>query len=106
MGELKNWHVAFNLPPNTQGELLITGFEEKAIGLNSQKDIEIPSDVEITVFNSPLKQLQIGIDPESVVCKEGLQLIQSIHDKPACVENTSVKKLVERGWARSHTGSS
>ncbi len=101
MGELKNWHVAFNLPPNTQGELLITGFEEKAIGLNSQKDIEVPSDIEITVFNSPLKQLQIGIDPEDVVCKGDLHLIQSIHGKPACVENNSVKKLVERGWAKS-----
>ena len=98
--ELKNWHVAFNLPPNTQGKLLITGFEKKTVGLNSQKEIELPSDIEIMVFNSPLKQLQIGIDPESVVCKEGLQLIQSIHDKPACVKNNSVKKLVERGWAK------
>lgn len=96
--ELKNWHVAFILAPRTQGELLITGFEKKPVESNSQKNLEIPSNIEIKVFNPPLKQLQIGIEPEDVICKKGLELISSSKDKPACVTPSTAVKLVERGW--------
>jgi len=58
--------------------------------------------IEITVIKSPLKQLQVGIEPKDVKCKVGFQLILDItHDRPACVENNSVAKLVERGWVSS-----
>ena len=87
---------------------MISGFEEpdesiseKLSQSNFLKDIELSSDVQILVFNPPLKQLQIGISPENVVCREGLQLIHSIHGNPACVKNESVGKLIDRGWATS-----
>ena len=96
--EMRTWHVAFNLDPQTQGKLLITGFEEKEIGLDLQKDFEIPSDIEIIVFNSPLKQLQIGIEPESVVCKKGLELIIKYDGSPACVTLETAENLERRNW--------
>lgn len=104
--EMATWHVAFNLPPHSQGDLLISGFEKKDDSITEQlnptdflNSVDLPSSVTIQVFNPPLKQLQIGIESDNVVCKEGLQLIQSIHGKPACVRNDTVEKLVARGWA-------
>ncbi len=49
---------------------------------------------------APLKQMQSGVSAESVVCKEGLELIFKASDgSAACVMPSSVSKLIERGWA-------
>ena len=48
---------------------------------------------------SPLKQIKEGIAPENVVCKEGLELIFKINGQPACIQTTSVEKLITWGWA-------
>lgn len=52
----------------------------------------------INVFGSPYKQVSIGIEPENVLCKDGLVLIQKYDGSPACVKPETVQKLVERGW--------
>ena len=52
---------------------------------------------------SPKKQMEMGIDPHMVQCKEGLSLV--FKDKvwsPACVKETSVARLIEIGWAADH----
>ena len=52
--------------------------------------------------DSPLKQLESGISPEDIECKEGLELIfKSTNGSPACVKPQTAEKLVERGWAVS-----
>jgi len=50
---------------------------------------------------TPLKQVSSGIDPNSVVCKEGFELVhKSTDNSPACVKPSTAEKLIQRGWAR------
>jgi len=51
---------------------------------------------------SPKRQVEQGILPTDLICKEGLELIfKSKINSPGCVKPTTVKKLIERGWANS-----
>jgi len=50
---------------------------------------------------SPRNQIAIGISPDSVICREGLELIfKATNGSPACVTSETLIKLVQRGWAR------
>jgi hypothetical protein len=50
-------------------------------------------------FLSPLKQIQSGILPQNVSCREGLELIFKTNSlSPVCVKSESVAKLSERGY--------
>ena len=50
---------------------------------------------------SPKLQIKSGIKPESISCKENLELIfKSTTGSPACVKPETATKLIERGWAR------
>jgi len=52
----------------------------------------------------PLKQMKRAIDPNTVVCNEGLQLIfKSTDGSPACVKPKTAGKLIARGWATEVT---
>lgn len=54
------------------------------------------------IFYNPVKQLEKGLDPSEIICREGLKLIfKSSNDSPACVKPESIPKLIERGWANS-----
>ena len=54
----------------------------------------------IAFFPPPLKQIQDGVEPTSVTCTEGLELVlKSSNGQPACIKPTSVEKLIEREWA-------
>ncbi len=57
---------------------------------------------EISFHNSdylrPLYQSKVGFLPEETICLEKLQLLISHDDFPACVKESSVEKLVERGF--------
>ena len=64
----------------------------------------LPESVFIEIFEKlPLKrQVEQGILPNDVFCKEGLELIfKSKNNSPGCVKPTTAKKLIERGWANS-----
>jgi hypothetical protein len=51
---------------------------------------------------SPKKQTDQGVPPLGVICKFGFQLVLKASDgSPACVNPSSVDKLVARGWAQS-----
>ena len=52
----------------------------------------------INVFGSPYEQVSIGIEPEDILCKEGLLLLQKYDGSPACVTEQTKHKLIERGW--------
>ena len=48
----------------------------------------------------PLKQIKECVEPENVQCKETLELIFKPSGGPACVNTTSVQKLVSWGWTQ------
>jgi len=51
-------------------------------------------------FPSPLKQISHGIDPSNVTCNEGKSLVlKQSNGFPACINFSSVEKLITRGWA-------
>jgi len=51
-------------------------------------------------FKTPRHQIQVGILPNEIQCKDGLELIvKSTDGSPACVKPLTAEKLVERGWA-------
>ena len=55
----------------------------------------------LPVSDSPLKQISSGVDPKSVICKEGYELVlKAVDNSPACVKPATAEKLIERGWAR------
>ncbi len=55
----------------------------------------------LPVSGSPLKQISSGVDPKSVICREGHELVFKVVDNsPACVKPRTAEKLVQRGWAR------
>ena len=55
---------------------------------------------ETEFIQSPKHQLESGIVPEGIVCKEGLKLIFKHDNSPACVKPSTAEKLIERGWVR------
>ena len=63
----------------------------------SQENVLLKETKKITY--SPKKQLESGITPEDIICKEGLQLIFKLSDNsPACVTLETAEKLIQRGW--------
>ena len=48
---------------------------------------------------SPKKQMDDGVAPNDVVCKEGLELLIKTSDgSAACVKSSSIQVLIARGW--------
>ncbi len=49
---------------------------------------------------SPLVQISQGVDPANVTCTQGKSLVlKQSNGLPACVNPSSVEKLIARGWA-------
>ena len=54
----------------------------------------------IAYFPPPLKQISEGTEPSNVTCTEGKELVlKQSNGFPACVNPSSVEKLISRGWA-------
>lgn len=54
----------------------------------------------IAYFQPPLKQISEGISPSNVTCTEGKVLVlKQSSGLPACLNSSSVAKLILRGWA-------
>ena len=68
--------------------------------LCSESDSEHSSFASIAYFPPPLKQISQGIDPSNITCTEGKALVlKQSNGLPACVNFSSVEKLITRGWA-------
>lgn len=53
----------------------------------------------LQVHLPPLQQIRLGMEPEDLVCSEGLVKIEKLSDNSiACVKPSTAEKLVERGW--------
>jgi len=54
----------------------------------------------IAYFPPPLKQISQGTEPSNVTCTEGKEIVlKQSNGLPACVNPSSVEKLIVRGWA-------
>ena len=62
----------------------------------------VPSEHEEEVYSNlpPLKQVNEGVEPDDVVCKEGLELIFTPSSEPACVKPNSIPRLISFGWTQ------
>ena len=49
-------------------------------------------------YLKPIHQHKVGISAEDTICLESLQLLISDNNTPACVKQSSVDKLLERGF--------
>ena len=59
------------------------------------------ADSQLVATLPPLKQIKSGILASDVQCSRGLILVlKSENDSPACVKETSLAKLLSRGWAK------
>ena len=52
----------------------------------------------INVFGSPYEQISIGIEPENVLCMDGLELHLKSHGSPICIKESTFEELVKRGY--------
>ena len=77
-------------------DLVIYEFEELSGILSESSDHE----EEVLAGLSPLKQLKEGVSPDEVQCKTSHSLIFKPSGDPACVKNSSVQKLVTKGWTQ------
>lgn len=49
----------------------------------------------------PKKQMNVGIEPQDIICNKELELVIKPNDKGAgCVKIDSVKRLIQRGWEK------
>ncbi|QLH02915.1 hypothetical protein C5F47_04805 [Nitrosopumilus cobalaminigenes] len=62
-------------------------------------DSEISDEKDVASL-PPLKQIKEGVEPENIQCKESFELIFKPSGGPACVNTTSVQKLVSWGWTQ------
>ena len=49
-------------------------------------------------YLKPIHQSKVGFLPEETICLEKLQLLITLNNEPVCVKESSVEKLVERGF--------
>ncbi|MCV0411749.1 hypothetical protein [Nitrosarchaeum sp.] len=95
-----------NVVVDDEMEFEMTGDEEMTDDEELLDNEQVMEDEEETMEDvvpsilSPLKQIKEGIAPENIVCKEGLELIFKISGQPACIQATSVEKLIAWGWAQ------
>lgn len=52
-------------------------------------------------YPAPLKQIESGLHVDEIQCKESLILVTKHDGSPACVQEQTLPKLIERGWVRS-----
>jgi hypothetical protein len=68
---------------------------------NSKIELDMhPEEVESISVLPPLKQIDSGIEPSEVQCKEGLELFMRVHeDSSICVSSELGQRLMELGVA-------
>ena len=58
-------------------------------------------DGKVQPYLKPLQQAHAGLSVGNIICAEGKQLVFKSHDAtPACVNDISVEKIIQRGWQK------
>jgi hypothetical protein len=81
----------------------ITNHNKSNSTINNQNNAVDKNILELSTSKiSPLKQIENGVSNSDVICSNGMKLVfKNTNNYPACVKLTSVKKLIELGWARN-----
>lgn len=73
--------------------------EEQTSGNQTTGEASMGQETTMMEIKSPKKQMDDGVAPNDVVCKEGLDLLIKTSDgSAACVKSSSVETLIARGW--------
>lgn len=65
-----------------------------------ESNLEHSTFAPIAYFPPPLKQISQGTEPSDITCMEGKSLVlKQSNGFPACVNPSSIEKLIIRGWA-------
>lgn len=75
------------------------------VGEIGHQEFEItfhPEKVEPISLLSPLGQIRSGIEPDAVLCKEGLELFTRSDDSVVCLKPTTAQILISRGMEITH----
>ena len=88
-------------------EFIVKQINEKYV--QNDSEVEMRTNYETNTSRNdllaPLKQIENGIFPIDVICKEGLELVfKSNNGNPACVKPETIEKLVERNWMDAKLG--
>jgi hypothetical protein len=74
---------------------------ESVLAQTADDNAMAPAD-ETGQMGSPLKQLVMGVDPHQIQCKSGQSLVfKASNWRPACVNDSTLQALQERGWIAS-----
>jgi len=97
-----NWTLhatsSLNVVVGEDESFLVDYFQSPSVPYSSTEP-EPPPKL-INIHPSPKKQLESGVTPENVICREGLQLIFKQNNSPSCVTPSTAEKLIQRGWTR------
>ncbi len=94
--------IHFGLAENFNIEQIIvfwpSGIAQQLKNISSNQILKI---VELSSPLSPLKQVNIGVLPEKVLCKENMiPILKSNKNQVACVMESTYAELVKRGWTK------
>jgi len=56
-------------------------------------------------YMDPYDQVFVGIEPENVMCKSGLELHLKLNGSPICIKESTFEKLMQRGYPFSEKDS-
>jgi len=92
--------IHFGLGENFNVEQIVvfwpSGIAQQLKNISSNQILKI---VELSSPLSPLKQVNIGVLPEKVLCKENMEpVFKTGNNQVACVKESSINELVKRGW--------
>lgn len=91
----------FGLGNNTMVDSLIVHWPSGIV--SGQKDIPVNQILKITEPEKsipPSKQFTLGINSKQVKCNDNLSLVINHKSEPACVKQSSIAKLSDRGWVK------
>jgi hypothetical protein len=77
-------------------DAIIHEFEE----LSGIESVQSYHESEYLASLPPLKQIKEGVQIKDIQCKSSMELIFKFSGEPACVNSSSVEKLVSWGWSQ------
>ncbi len=79
---------------------LLTAVHDNGIIEQYSDDVDYLVSIVERMSQSPKIQLENGIHPKKILCKEDFQLFfkNNYESSPVCVKVSSIQKLIERGW--------
>ncbi|WP_179366227.1 sialidase family protein [Nitrosarchaeum sp. AC2] len=88
--------------PSSHLSLQVSNGDSVTVSFDDNQTFKLTDTVKIASKNlSPLKQIEFGISPDEITCKEGLELLIKTDHRhhPICVTPDTKSKMIQRGLA-------